>query len=80
MRKNENYIKIYNFIINYYKDNCCAPTFREIGEGCDIQSTATIHRYIHQMEKDGVVELSGKANRTIKPTGMNATFKFSEIK
>jgi repressor LexA len=51
--------QILNFIGEYLRDNNgSAPTLSEIGKGCDITSTGTVHRYVTSLEDKGVL---GKA-------------------
>nr|DAH03546.1 MAG TPA: LexA repressor [Caudoviricetes sp.] len=44
------------FITEYIKEHGYAPTFREIGMGVNLKSTASVSNHIEKMIKAGVLE------------------------
>lgn len=61
-------MNIYKFIVSFTVEHIYPPTVREIAEGCGITSTATVWRLLHNLESDGLIEISGK-RRGIKLLG-----------
>ena len=53
------------FIQEYIKENGIAPSVREIAEGTGFRSTSTIHRYLHQMQEDGILKIDSTKKRAI---------------
>lgn len=61
-------IDILRFIEKYITENGYPPTVREIGKGVGLNSTATVQRYLMQLEERGYIERknSARAIRIIK--------------
>ncbi|MDC0598659.1 transcriptional repressor LexA [Gammaproteobacteria bacterium] len=58
--------KILSFIGNYLRENDGrSPTLAEIGEGCNVKSVGTIHRYIASIENKGYLEKARSGWRTL---------------
>ena len=53
------------FIQEYIRKNGIAPSVREIAEGTGFRSTSTIHRYLHQMQEDGILKMDSTKKRAI---------------
>ncbi|MEG0457266.1 MAG: transcriptional repressor LexA, partial [Oscillospiraceae bacterium] len=60
--------KIYNYILKSCEDGV-PPTVREIGTYLSIKSTSTVHKYLSQLEQDGLIERGKGQNRNIKIAG-----------
>ena len=61
--------KIYDFLVEFFKDNGYAPSVREIGEAVGLNSTATVAHHLEKLEDDGKIEMKGKVPRAIRLTG-----------
>lgn len=66
MKYEEEYLMMYEFILNYVKNYFNAPTIREIEKASKLKSTGTVHLYLKRMQEEGLV---GLANRKIKIKG-----------
>ncbi len=53
------------FIQDYIRQNGIAPSVREIAAGTGFRSTSTIHRYLHQMQENGVLTMDSTKKRAI---------------
>lgn len=51
---------VYNFIVNYIREQGQAPLLTEIGDGLGINSKGVIHRYIAALEEAGMIEKTGR--------------------
>ncbi len=58
MRYEEEYIMMYEFILNYVKKYFNAPTIREIKCASSLRSTGTVHIYLKKMQEEGLVGLA----------------------
>ena len=56
---------ILEFVQRNIRQNGFAPSVREIREAVGVRSTSTVHRYLHQLEKDGKLQISSGKNRAI---------------
>ncbi|MBR0483873.1 MAG: hypothetical protein IJJ69_03735 [Oscillospiraceae bacterium] len=56
---------ILEFVQKCIRQNGIAPSVREIREAVGVSSTSTIHRYLHQLEKDGKLQISSGKKRAI---------------
>jgi len=63
--------KVLQFITHSIAQNGHAPTLVEIGEGLDISSKGTIHRYVGSLVKKGHLHRTGRGWRGIRLTGEN---------
>lgn len=61
-------LKVYQFIIDYIKENGYAPSVREIGDGCYL-SVSSAFAYLTRLEIDGLIETKPHASRAIKVIG-----------
>lgn len=57
---------ILNFIKKFMVSNGYAPTVREIGDGLNLSSPATIHSHIVNLESKGYIKKEGNKNRTLE--------------
>ncbi len=63
--------KILNFIKKYIAEYNYAPTIREIGEGNNLSSSATVHTYINILIEKGFLKKSDYKFRTLEVVGEN---------
>lgn len=61
--------KILRWIVAYIETNGLSPTYREIGVGCDIASSSTVHGHIHTLEKLGFIAIDHGRFRSIRLAG-----------
>lgn len=61
--------KILQFITHYITQNGHAPTLVEIGEGLEISSKGTVHRYVESLIDKGHLHRTGRSWRGIRLTG-----------
>ena len=64
--------EILAFIRDYIESENIAPSVREICSGCGIQSTSTVHRYLHRLEVEGRIRMTEGKNRAIVLTESDA--------
>ena len=57
---------ILSFIKKFMVKNGYAPTVREIGDGLNLSSPATIHSHIVNLESKGYIKKEGNKNRTLE--------------
>jgi SOS-response transcriptional repressor LexA len=57
--------RILDFITRFIYEHGYAPTFAEIGKGCDISSTSIVSSYVRRLEKMGKIKYTPKAARSI---------------
>src|SRR6266702_9000415 len=60
--------KMYEFIVNYIRDNQMPPTNREIGQAMHIASTGHVDYHLGMLEKKGLISRQPKKSRGIKLT------------
>ena len=61
----------YDFIVNYFKDNGFAPSYKEIGDGIYYASQSSVKDVVESLQRKGYIELPFKATaRAIKVVGM----------
>lgn len=48
--------EIYSFIVDYIKEHCYPPTFREIADGVNLKSTSTVQMHLDKMIDSGMIE------------------------
>lgn len=48
--------EIYFFIVDYIKEHCYPPTFREIADGVNLKSTSTVQMHLDKMIASGMLE------------------------
>lgn len=68
--------QIYEYLKEYYKKHCYAPSFREIGKTVGLKSTASIHAHMNALQKKGYIETDAEFNtaRAFRITGMKVFF------
>ncbi len=57
---------LYEFIINYKKQNGFCPSIREMCENLNINSTSTVVYYLNYLEKEGKIHRGASKNRAIE--------------
>jgi len=67
--------RIYDFIVDYIRDEGMPPTNREIGQAMKIASTGHVDYHLTMLEKKGYIQREAKKSRGIKlvqqpPTGI----------
>lgn len=58
--------KTLQFITDFINDHGMAPTMSEIASGIGIQSRGVAHRYVKELEDQGLIRLSDKKHRSIE--------------
>ncbi|MBE6875611.1 MAG: HTH domain-containing protein [Ruminococcus sp.] len=56
---------ILEFVQKCIRQNGIAPSVREIMQAVGVRSTSTVHRYLHQLEKDGKLQIDSAKKRAI---------------
>lgn len=70
----------YDYIVQYFKDNGFAPSYREIAEGIYYGSDSSVSDIIRRLKEKGYIEIPFKATaRAIKVVGMTHTME-KEVK
>ncbi len=64
MRKPETTETVYTFVLNYFETTHCAPTLREIAEGCHM-GKSTASEYIKILAKEGRLYYSPGKRRAL---------------
>jgi repressor LexA len=57
--------EVYDFISEFVQKNSYAPSFQEIGEGLGLNSLATVHKHITNLEKKGLLTRDYNRSRSI---------------
>ena len=65
---NERLNKVYDFTIDFIKENGFPPSVREICLQLNIKSTATAYSYIEKLRNKGLLDKSPQKKRAITPT------------
>ncbi|HZZ17107.1 MAG TPA: repressor LexA, partial [Candidatus Sulfotelmatobacter sp.] len=47
--------EVYDFISRFVAEHQYSPSFEEIGNGLDLNSLATVHKHITNLEKKGLL-------------------------
>lgn len=61
--------RVYNFIVEFIKNNGCAPSVREICTGTDLSSTSSVYMHLLKLEDEGKIQMKKKFTRAIKVIG-----------
>lgn len=61
--------RVYQFIVDYFKKNGYSPSFREISDGTDIKSIASVRDKLKTLEYAGLINMKKCQARTISLTG-----------
>ena len=57
--------QVYDFISDFVQKNGYSPSFEEIGEGMGLNSLATVHKHISNLEKKGLLTRDYNRSRSI---------------
>ncbi len=57
--------EVYDFISRFVSENGYSPSFEEIGKGLDLNSLATVHKHITNLEKKGLLTRDYNRSRSI---------------
>lgn len=57
--------QVYDFIAEFVQHNGYSPSFEEIGEGLGLNSLATVHKHISNLEKKGLLKRDFNRSRSI---------------
>ena len=57
--------EVYDFISEFVERNGYCPSFEEIGQGLDLNSLATVHKHITNLEKKGLLTRDYNRSRSI---------------
>lgn len=60
--------QILTFIVSYMAENTWAPTVREIGAGVGLASPATVTRYLHRLDRKGLIVMLPMSPRALRLT------------
>ena len=58
---------VYNYIIKRWQSDGVSPSVREICAALGIKSTSSVHKYIKELEAEGLLTTSRLKNRSIVP-------------
>lgn len=61
--------RVYNFIVEFIKNNGYALSVREICTGTDLSSTSSVYMHLLKLEDEGKIEMKHNATRAIKIIG-----------
>lgn len=61
--------ELYDFIVNYTKENLYPPSIREICKGVGLASTSCVHHHLKMLEAKGYIETRDGQPRAIKVKG-----------
>src|ERR1700751_2105956 len=57
--------EVYDFISRFVTEHGYSPSFEEIGQGLDLNSLATVHKHISNLEKKGLLTRAYNRSRSI---------------
>jgi repressor LexA len=57
--------QVYDYIANFVQTRGYSPSFEEIGEGMGLNSLATVHKHISNLEKKGLLKRDYNRSRSI---------------
>ena len=55
--------RVYNFIVEFIKNNGYAPSVREICVGTELSSTSSVYMHLLKLEDEGKIEMKRKIGR-----------------
>lgn len=71
---------VYDFVVDYIKENGFAPAVRDISTGLDIRSTSTVHAHLKRLVEAGrIVYVPGKRRAIALPAENMAEMKASNV-
>lgn len=68
-RKGTGRERVYNFIVEFIKNNGYAPSVREICTGTDLGSTSSVYMHLLKLEDEGEIQMKKQSTRGIKVIG-----------
>jgi repressor LexA len=63
--------RIYNYLVDYLKENTYQPSIREIGKRFGIKSTKTVSEHLQALADKGHIERDASRSRGVRIVGMN---------
>ena len=63
--------RIYNYLVDYLKENTYQPSIREIGKRFGIKSTKTVSEHLQSLADKGHIERDASRSRGVRIVGMN---------
>ena len=57
--------QVYDFIANFVQDKGYSPSFEEIGDGMSLNSLATVHKHVSNLETKGLLKRDYNRSRSI---------------
>lgn len=68
--------RVYQFILDYWKENLIAPSYADIQIALGIKSNQNVHLYVHQLAAEGRLIIVHKGGaRSMRPVGMTIIFQ-----
>jgi repressor LexA len=65
---------VLDYIVQYKTDaGGASPSIREIGDGCNLQSTSAVHYHLRLLEQVGLIERDPRQARNIRVIGESWT-------
>ncbi len=61
--------RVYNFIVEFIKENGYSPSVREICVGTNLSSTASVYECLMMLKMMGKIEMKENTSRAIKVIG-----------
>lgn len=58
--------RIYDFLIQFFKDNSYAPSVREICQAVDLSSTSSVYNHLMTLERMGKIHIEPRKTRAIR--------------
>ncbi|MBE5757213.1 MAG: transcriptional repressor LexA [Clostridiales bacterium] len=71
----EKIAKVYDFIVEFSKENGFPPSIREICENTNIKSTATAYSYVEKLKSKGLLSKTSTKNRALKVSNLSTNIK-----
>ena len=65
MIREEKLTKVMDYIRKFQEDNGYTPSVREIGQECNIKSTATVHTYLERLRDKGYLSKTDHKKRSV---------------
>ena len=65
MIREEKLIKVMDYIRKFQEENGYTPSVREIGQECNIKSTATVHTYLERLRDKGYLSKTDRKKRSV---------------
>lgn len=57
---------VLDFIYMYIKVHGFAPAYKEIAQGLNLRSKSNIHRIVHELKEEGLLDIKARQVRSIK--------------